>query len=270
LKVLVTGGSGFVGSHLLIELKRLGCEVVLDFQHGIDAIFHLSACDLTDSLHDPKGCLRVNVNATLAILENMRCRCAKAVLVFASSGSVYGEPLYTPQDEKHPVQPTNPYTISKVASENYINFYAKHYGLKTVILRLYNVVGTNQNPPRVVSLFVNKILHGEPIAIEGNGNQKRCFTHVKDVVQANLLASTTEEAYGSTFNIASDRVVTVKELAYLIGRLLDKPVNCVFKESNSSDINSFEPDITLAKKVLGYLPTHSLEEAIMEIAGEQQ
>lgn len=266
-KAFITGSRGFIGSHLLDELIIQDYEIsptIFDAQ----VIFHLSACDLHSSLLAPIKCLEVNVAQTLDILEKMRVKAEDAVLVFSSTGSVYGEPLYAPQDENHPFQPTNPYTISKVAAERYINYYAKQYGLKTVILRYYNVTGRRQKNSGVIPTFIRQILHGKPVTIEGDGSQKRCFTHVKDVVRANILAYETEKAYGSVFNIAGDEVITLNELASLVSSLLNMPFQVVHKKARVWDIHSFEPDISLARKVLGFSPKYSLKDAIFDLIGE--
>lgn len=291
-KVLVVGGAGFIGSHLVDELvKRNYVVTVLDHlkrnhernldesrdsirlikgsvtnkqlvkdNMDVDVIFHEASCN--QLVQSPIASLIVNVKGTLNILENMTKKC---VLVFSSTGSVYGNLVYAPQDEKHPCNPTSPYGISKLAAEQYINFYAKAYELKTVILRCYNVVGVRQNHGMVVPTFIKRVLKGEAPIIEGDGSQKRCFTSINDVVTANMLAYEKEEAYGLTFNIASGQVTTIKQLAELVCSYGPEPVTPGYRPSRLGDIHDFVPSIDLARKVLGYHPQESLEDVLPKI-----
>lgn len=266
--VSVTGNSGFIASNLIKELERK--KVTIDpYSEGLDAIFHLKSCNLKDSINDPIKCLDLNVRNTLFILERMRTSQSDSVLVFSSTGSVYGEPKYSPQDENHPVQPTNPYTISKIACENYIRYYAKTYGLKTVILRYYNVIGKGQKKG-VVPKFIDQILMGKEVNIQGDGTQVRCFTHVNDVVRANLLAAKTKSAYGLTFNIAGRSHMSILNLAKVIAHFVGEPLKFCFTPAMEGDISGFHPDISLARKVLGFTPKGNLSEALMDLIEERR
>jgi nucleoside-diphosphate-sugar epimerase len=305
----VTGGAGFIGSHIVDDLVRRGCETIVmdrlsdDFPRNleqskdsitlingsvtnkkmmrdkvdVDVIFHEAACNLISSMQSPVDALMVNTKGTLNILESMKEKSRETVLIYGSTGSVYGQSLYSPQDENHPYNPTNPYAISKFAAERYVNFFAKQYGLKTVCLRYYNVIGRRQNYGKnsgLVSNFITRVLNGEPPVIEGDGTQKRCFTGVEDVVKANVLSCEIEKAYGLAFNIAGDEVITVNDLATLICSFSKKPLKPLHVNPKTSEEYDFEPSITLARKVLGYSPTHKLKEVIpnlMEwIRGELQ
>jgi UDP-glucose 4-epimerase len=210
----------------------------------------------------------VNAKGTLNILESVREKSKETVLVYGSTGSVYGQSLYSPQDENHPYNPTNPYAISKFAAERYVNFFAKQYGLKTVCLRYYNVIGRRQNCGKnggLVSNFIVRVLNGEPPLIEGDGTQKRCFTGVEDVVKANVLAYEVEKGYGLAFNIAGDEVITVNDLATLICSFSKKPLKPLHVKAGAGEEYDFEPSITLARNVLGYSPTHKLKEVIPDL-----
>ncbi len=298
--VLVTGGAGFIGSHIVDEAVSRGCETtVLDLLSqnnlknleqskdsitlingsvtdekvvrdnvDVDVIFHEAACNFAPSMRSPMTALAVNTQGTLNILQSMKEKSKETILVYGSTGSVYGESLYSPQDEKHPCNPTNPYAISKFAAERYVNFFAQQYGLKTVCLRYYNVIGRRQNygPDRgLVSSFIMRVLNGEPPLIEGDGAQKRCFTSVKDVVEANVLACEAEKAYGLTFNIAGAEVTSVNELAELVCSFSENPLKPLHIKPNAREEYDFEPSITLARKVLGYSPKNKLSDVIPDL-----
>jgi len=230
-----------------------------------DIIFHEAAFNLGPSMQSPMDALMVNTKGTLNILESIKEKSKETVLIYGSTGSVYGASLYSPQDENHPCNPTNPYAISKFAAERYVDFFAQQYGLKTVCLRYYNVVGRRQNYGKdggLVSNFIMRVLNGEPPLIEGDGTQKRCFTSVEDVVKANVLAYEVEKAYGLTFNIAGDEVTTINELAALICSFSEKPLKPLHVKSDKGEAYNFEPSITLARKVLGYSPKNKLKDVI--------
>lgn len=231
----------------------------------VDVIFHEAACNLVSSMQSPIDALMVNTKGTLNMLESMKEKSRETVLIYGSTGSVYGQSLYSPQDENHPYNPTNPYAISKFAAERYANFFAKQYGLKTVCLRYYNVIGRRQNYGKnggLVSNFIIRVLNGEPPVIEGDGTQKRCFTGVEDVVKANVLAYEVEKGYGLAFNIAGDEVTTINDLATLICSFSEKSLKPLHVNPRTNEEYDFEPSITLARKVLGYSPTHKLKEII--------
>jgi UDP-glucose 4-epimerase len=299
-KVLVTGGAGFIGSHIVDELVRRGCEtVVMDILSesnlrnleqskdsitlingsvtdeklvrdniDVDVIFHEAACNLVSSMQSPMNALMVNAKGTLNILESMKEKSKETVLIHGSTGSVYGQSLYSPQDESHPCNPTNPYAISKFAAERYVNFFAQQYGLKTVCLRYYNVIGRRQNYGNdggLVSSFIRRVLNGEPPLVEGDGTQKRCFTSVEDVVEANVLACEVDRGYGSVFNIAGDEAITVNGLAALVCSFSEKPLKPLHVKSRTKEVYDFEPSIALARKVLGYSPKKRLKDVIPDL-----
>lgn len=296
----MTGGAGFIGSYIVDELVRRGCETtVMDFLSksqarnleeskdsitlingsvtnkklvrdnvDVDAIFHEAACNLVSSIQSPVNALMVNTKGTLNILESMKEKARETVLVYGSTGSVYGESLYSPQDENHPYNPTNPYAISKFAADRYVNFFAKQYGLKTVCLRYYNVLGRRQNYGKnggIVSSFIVRVLNGEPPVIEGDGTEKRCFTGIGDVVKANVLAYQVEKGYGLAFNIAGDEVITVNELANLICSFSEKLLKPLHVKAKTGETYDFEPSIALARRVLGYSPKDKLKDIVPDL-----
>lgn len=301
-KVLVTGGAGFIGSHLVDELVKLGCHITVldDFSNGLEenladacasgdvrivrgtvedyslvqslvgeseVIFHQAALNLLRSVESPVHDLLVNATGTLNMLTSMKEADKECVMVFASTGSVYGEPQYSPQDEDHPLRPVSPYGVSKLVAEQYVLLWHHLFGVKTVALRYYNVYGPRQNyGPKggVVSIFIDHVMHGQPPIIEGTGNQERCFTFVEDVVRANLLAATTEAAWGRVYNIGTTETTTIRALADIVLKIGKSKLQPLFAPPRVGDIDMFRPDISRARKYLGYSPTVKIRDGLQK------
>lgn len=297
---LVTGGAGFIGSHLTDALLKLGCNVTVldDLSHGsqnnlkeaqkysnfkfvkgsvvngklVDLlvrknkfIFHLAAVNLINSIKNPPQDLKVNAIGTLNILLSMTKSKLKPTLIYSSTGSVYGEPIYTPQDENHPLEPVSPYGISKLAAEKYVALFSKQYGLHAITLRYYNVYGPRQNFQKkagVVGIFINSALKQKPLVIEGTGEQKRAFTYVDDIVSANILAATTPKARGGIYNIGSNQITTINGLADIITKELNLNKKRLQMPRRIGEIDEFIPNLEKAKKYLKYHPQTSLKEGI--------
>ena len=277
---LVTGGSGFVGSHMCDALVKAGVRTISidDYIAGksenlahlreydnfsevscditnmdalssliedIDVIFHQAASKKTVCLRDPRRDLQVNGGGTFNLLELARDRGVKK-FVHASTGSVYGEAIYSPQDENHPVAPTSYYGVSKLAGESYVNAFNKLYDLDTTILRYFHVYGPRQEDGEfggVVAIFMRKILEGLPLLIFGDGTQERSFTNVSDVVSANLRSAYTPEASGKIYNCASGISVTVKELAEQVAAIAGvADVKIEYGDWTPGDIRKFDID----------------------------
>jgi UDP-glucose 4-epimerase len=219
----------------------------------VDVIFHLASIN---SPKPPSRAFHVNMQGTNNILEAMK---KETLLVYASTGSVYGKPVYSPQDEKHPCVPTDPYSLSKYAAEGCINYSVHSYNLKAVILRLYNVVGIGQNRENMLSTFIKQALMGEPVQIMGDGKQKRCFTAVEDVIQAFILVAFCPAAYGKVFNIAGSETLTVEQIAETISNTEPVYVN------PKSELPSFEPSIKLAQETFGYSPKKRLRDVLPKL-----
>lgn len=288
-KAIVTGGAGFVGSHLVEELVKMGVHTisidnyfagktenlshlksfsnfqeencdVLDFEkldqlfEGVDVVFHQAASKKTICLNNPRLDLEINAKGTFNLLE-LAVKHKVKKFVHASTGSVYGEAQYFPQDEKHPLFPTSYYGVSKLAGEKYTRTFQHLYGLDTTVLRYFHIYGSRQESSEVggvVSIFTRGFIHGKPITIFGDGTQQRSFTYVKDVVKANILAAVTSKASGEVYNCASGIKVTIGELAEKVASILnvENPV-INYGDWTPGDIKVFEIDNSKIKRDLG-------------------
>jgi UDP-glucose 4-epimerase len=288
-KALVTGGAGFIGSHVVEELVELGVETISidnyaagkhenlehladrsNFQEvecdvvdldrldsyfpGVDVVFHQAASKKTVCLADPRKDLRINAEGAFNLLELSRKHGVRK-FVHASTGSVYGEACYFPQDEEHPLAPASYYGVSKLAGEKYASVFEKLYGVDTTVLRYFHVYGPRQDSSDVggvCSIFAKRMLDGKPITIFGDGTQQRSFTYVKDVVKANLLAATTPGTCGQVYNCASGLRITVRELADLLAEIVGvEKLEIVHDDWLVGDIKVFDIDNTKIRTALG-------------------
>ena len=280
-KVVVTGGLGFIGSHLVEELCEKNEVVIVDnestgklenIKHlelenisldlgditqidlkntfdGCDYVFHHAAlASVPASVADPLLCNRVNITGILKVLLAARDTEVKKV-IFASSSAVYGNNEDLPLSERAPVRPLSPYAISKVAGEMYCQNFTDIYGLPTACLRYFNVFGPRQDPnsqyAAVIPKFIEAILTDKQPIIYGDGDQTRDFIYVKDVVHANVLAA--ESDVNGIFNIASGRTISINELFHIISEIMRKDLNPLYSEPRPGDIKNSFADITQAK-----------------------
>ncbi|MEM3766719.1 MAG: SDR family oxidoreductase [Candidatus Bathyarchaeia archaeon] len=304
MTVLVTGGAGFIGSHLVEELLKEGFNVrVLDnlssgkienldlknlglsFFEGdicdrriikkvlkdIDVVFHLAALiDVPFSMKNPTFVNHVNVCGSLNLLEeSVKQRVEK--FIFASSCAVYGEPQYVPVDEEHPTNPLSPYAASKLAVEKYCQIFNKLYGLKTVSLRLFNVYGPRQRDETysgVIKKMIERLKSRKPPIIFGDGTQTRDFVYVLDVVDAFYKAMNTKQCAGE-INIGSGEETSINELAGLLMKKFGLDgVEPVYMKPRAGDIKRSWANIEKAKRILKYAPKFSLNEgceALLEL-----
>jgi len=303
-EILVTGGAGFIGSHIVDRLLDEGFKVrVLDnlsrgdkknlvhhknkksFQflegdirnfelvkktvEGVDAVIHEAALvSVTRSVENPLLSNEINVTGTLNLLK----ACVDAHVkrfVLASSCAVYGDTETLPNQEGVAPKPISPYAVDKLAAENYAKVFYDVYGLETVSLRYFNVYGPRQKYgpySDVISNIVNRILEDKSIIIYGDGEQTRDFINVKDVVEANMLALTKREAVGEVFNISTGEPITINKLTQTIQKIMDKTaLNPVHDEPRSGDIKHSYGDITKARRNLGYEPKVQLENGLTEL-----
>jgi UDP-N-acetylglucosamine/UDP-N-acetyl-alpha-D-glucosaminouronate 4-epimerase len=299
MKVLVTGGSGFIGSNLVRALVERGDDVrVLDnfstgqranlaelandvevvegelrsyervhaATRGVEVVFHQGALpSVPRSVQDPLTTSAVNVEGTLNVLLAARDEGVRRV-VCASSSSVYGNSGELPRFETAHPDPISPYGVSKLAAERYCVSFSRVYPLETVALRYFNVFGPNQDPTSqyaaVVPRFITAIDDGRPVDVYGDGQQRRDFTYVENIVDANLAASTAERVSGAVLNVATGRPTTVNELAETIGALLGRSVERDEQPERTGDVRDSWADITRARELLGWEPRTGLEEGL--------
>ncbi len=289
--IVVTGGAGFIGSHIAWELSKDNDVVVIDnLQTGsrenappaarfvktdvrdegierlvkeADYVFHEAAVvSVVESFKDPIGTEDVNVSGTLRILKAMLEGSGK--LVFASSAAVYGDNPNLPLKETERPRPLSPYGVTKVAVEHYLRVYNEIYGLPTVSLRYFNVFGPRQGFNQyagVISIFINHALEGDPLVIYGDGLQTRDFIYVKDVVKANLLVAESRRANGRTFNVGRGESVSVIKLANVIKELTGSTSNIVFDKPRPGDIRHSLADIRELRS-LGFEPEWDLRRGL--------
>lgn len=302
-KAMVTGGAGFIGSHIVEECLKQGLEVVSidnyfagkhdnlrelhekypgllqevecdvtdydtlkQYMEGVDIIFHEAASKKTICLSDPRKDLLINAGGTFNILELARDFKVKKI-VHASSGSVYGEAKYFPQDEEHSLNPTSYYGVSKLAGEKYVRAFCDLYDMDCTILRYFHVYGPRQEMSDVggvVSIFGRRVLNGEAPLIHGDGSQERSFTYVKDVVGINMLVAEAEGTKGEAYNCASGISVTVEELANLVKKSMGREdLQNQYDDWTVGDIKHFDVSNEKIRK-LGFEFKTSFEQGLQE------
>ena len=299
MKTLVTGGAGFIGSHIVRALLKEREEVVVldnfstgfldnleEVKHrielvdgdirkpehlkkamkGVQVVFHQAALpSVPRSMKDPVATSEINVGGTLSVLEAARQAKVRRV-VFASSSSVYGESPDPFRQEEMPLKPMSPYALAKQIGEQYCSLYSRVFGVETVALRYFNVFGPRQNPnsqyAAVVPSFITQLLDGRAPAIYGTGKQSRDFTFVENVVQANLLAARVPGVSGQVFNVGSGGTLTVNELFHHLADLLSTDLSPVYEPARQGDVQHSQADISLGALLLGYTPAVDFQEGL--------
>jgi UDP-glucose 4-epimerase len=299
-RVLITGGAGFIGSHIaqalhgenevlvlddlttgkrenlvgmdveLIKGSIRDAELVRGAMEGVDFVFHHAAiASVPRSVDDPISSNQVNVCGTLRVLMEARDARVRKV-VFASSSAVYGDAPSEIKREDDLPAPISPYAVTKMTGEMYCRNFWLNYRLPTCSLRYFNVYGPRQDPSSdyaaVIPRFISAAKAGRPLTIFGDGEQTRDFVFVKDVVQANLLAATDEKHHGEVFNVANQEKVTVNLLATLVLAALDRRAegNIVHQEERKGDVKHSLADIMKARSMLGYAPGFSLKDGLQQ------
>ena len=301
--ILITGGAGFIGSHLFEKLiERNNYVVVIDnfndyypgkeqrfeelskeydqenyklikgnllnkrvyskIKMDIEIIFHLAAqAGVRYSIQHPSEVSNNNIVSTVNILDYARKNQVKR-FIFASSSSVYGNPKYTPLDENHPKNPISPYAVSKLSCENYLDYYYREYNLPATALRFYTVYGPRGRPDMAIRKFFNLMMQDKEIMIYGDGEQKRDFTYVSDIIEGLILAAKSENSIGQVFNLGVSDPVSVNELIDLMYSITNKPRKVKYVEERKGDVAITYSDTTKANKILNYNPKVKIEEGL--------
>jgi nucleoside-diphosphate-sugar epimerase len=297
-RYLVTGGAGFIGSHLTEELVRRGHAVRvadslitgkrsnlghvpaaefregdladLDFARsvveGCEYVLHQAAIpSVPRSVKDPITSHRANVDATLNVLVAARDAGVKR-LVFAGSSSAYGNTATLPKHEGMPPDPLSPYALQKVVGEQYLQMFTRLYGLETVSIRYFNVFGPRQDPTSpysgVISVFATALLENRPPNIYGDGEQTRDFTYVANVVDGVLRACEAPDASGHVINVATGGRISLNDLFGEMKRIVGATVEPTYAEPRAGDVRDSQADIRKAHELLGYEPIVSFEEGL--------
>jgi nucleoside-diphosphate-sugar epimerase len=295
---LVTGGAGFIGSHLSEELVRRGhrvrvadslitgkrdnlahisgvdflegdladLEVARRAVEGCDFVLHQAAIpSVPRSVKDPLTSNRANVDGTLNVLVASRDAGVKR-LVFAASSSAYGDTPTLPKHEKMPTNPLSPYALQKVIGEEYLRMFTRLYGMETVAIRYFNVFGPRQDPTSpysgVISVFATALLENRPPTIFGDGTQTRDFTYVANVVDGVLRACQAPGASGEVINVATGGRISLNQLFEEMRKMVGGTVSPIYAEGRKGDVRDSQADITKARDLLGYEPIVSFEEGL--------
>jgi nucleoside-diphosphate-sugar epimerase len=298
-RYLVTGGAGFIGSHIVRRLvgdgvlvrvvdnlstgqsarlddvrgsiefvegdladERISDEVV----RGCDYVLHQAAVpSVQRSVFDPIGTNRSNVTTTLNVLESCR-KAGIRRLVYAASSSAYGDTEVLPKKEEMSPNPLSPYALQKLVGERYCKLYYDLYGLETVCLRYFNVFGPDQDPnseySAVIPRFINKLLAKESLTVYGDGEQSRDFTHVENVVEANLLTLRAVDAPGQVCNIGCGERINLNHLIQLLEEITGIKAHVSYTAPKAGDVRHSLADITLARRLLGYEPKVMVKEGL--------
>ncbi len=298
---LVTGGAGFIGSHIVDELLRRGESVrvldnlstghaenlaavrqKIDFQEtdirnldeirpcfeGVDYVLHLAAIpSVPRSVEDPLTSNSVNLDGTLNVLVAARDASAKR-LVFSASSAAYGDHPALPRVESQEPRPLSPYALAKLAGEYYCQIFTRVYGLETVALRYFNIFGPRQAPDSpysgVLSLFIAAYLHNETPTIYGDGEQSRDFTYVDNAVDATLRACAGSDPVGKVINVGTGERHTLNETISLLNGIFGQKVTPRYDAPRAGDVKHSHADITLARNLLGYEAKVNFQEGLQQ------
>jgi nucleoside-diphosphate-sugar epimerase len=299
MRYLVTGGAGFIGSHIVDELVRRGHQVVvlddlsagkesnladvrstIDLRvgsitdlaavqsacNGADYVIHLAArTSVPRSVQDPIGTNSVNIDGTLNVLVAARDAKVRRI-VFAASSSAYGETPTLPKTETMPADPISPYGITKYVGELYARVFGRVYGLENACVRYFNVFGPRQDPSSqysgVLSRFMLAVIEGQQPVVFGDGEQSRDFTFIENIVDETLRACEAQGASGMVFNGGTGARITLNQVLTLLEKISGKKIQTKYDPPRTGDIRDSQADISLAQKVLGYKASVQFEEGL--------
>jgi UDP-glucose 4-epimerase len=299
MRILVTGGAGFIGSHVVDAYVTAGHEVAVvdDLSSGsadnvhprarsyrldirdaeLDGVFaearpevvchHAAQVSVRRSVEAPQADAEINVLGSLNVFEAARRHGVRRVIVASTGGAIYGEQCEGAADETHPCRPRSPYAVAKLAVEHYLDYARATFGVEAVVLRYANVYGPRQDPhgeAGVVAIFMQRILAGLPPTIFGDGEQVRDFVYVDDVVAANVLALgvPTPDAETAIFNIGTGHATSVNELWRAIETLAQPGVRAYHEPARSGDVRRSVLDPSRAARILGWRPTVTVEDGL--------
>ncbi len=300
-KILVTGGAGFIGSHIVAALVKRGEQVsVLDnfssgFRHNlaacaenvevidgditdadtvavavrdVDCVFHQAAlASVPRSVKKPLDTNHACVTGTLNVLHQSQQAGVRRV-IYAASSSAYGDQPFISKRELDLPSPCSPYAVAKLAGEYYCHAFYHTYGLETVCIRYFNVFGPRQDPKSaysaVIPLFITALLSGKQPVIYGDGGQTRDFSHVDNVVHGNLLAATAQGVEGMTINVANGKSTSLLSLLGLLNEFLGTDIEPIFAEPRAGDVRDSLADISHARAILGYEPVVDFEDGLRQ------
>jgi len=301
-KYLISGGAGFIGSHIAEALLKRNEEVrvfdnlatgnqsnlqalqslpgTVEFIQGdvrdrdavqaavkgVEVVFHQAAlASVSRSIAQPVASLETNINGTQNVLLAARDAGVRRV-VYASSSSVYGNTPILPKHEEMPTLPMSPYAVQKLTGELLCRVFTHVYGIETVALRYFNVFGPRQDPASeyaaVIPRFLTALLEKRRPIVFGDGEQTRDFTYIENVVQANLLASTSTDAVGEAFNIGCGERISLNRILHIVSELLGIQVDAEYREQRPGDVRDSLADINKARELLGYTPTVNFREGL--------
>ncbi|TXT62373.1 MAG: hypothetical protein BAJALOKI1v1_960008 [Promethearchaeota archaeon] len=249
---------------ILIRGDLVNYSILEELIDNIDIIFHLAAqAGVRYSIENAAEVTTNNIASTVNILEYAKnVRVEK--LIFASSSSVYGNPIYTPVDEEHPKNPISPYAVSKLCCEQYADYYFREYNLPITSLRFYTVYGPRGRPDMAIRKFFNLILNDGVITIYGDGKQLRDFTYISNIVEGLILAAEHHNVNGEMLNLGCSNPVSVNELIVKMYEIAQKPKNVKYVEKKKGDVEVTYSDITKAKKMIGYIPRIDIDEGLQK------
>ncbi|MBN2013891.1 MAG: SDR family oxidoreductase [Candidatus Altiarchaeota archaeon] len=297
MKIMVTGGAGFIGSHIVDKLVERGYEVVvvdnlstgrkenlnqnarfheLDLrskedlervfkENNIRKVIHQAAqASVIKSVREPDFDAEVNIIGTINLLECCRRYDTEKIVYASTGGAIYGEPEHLPMDEEHPIKPLSPYGLGKYVSELYMSLYHRLYGLKCTALRYSNVYGPRQDPhgeAGVIAIFSKKLLEDKQPIIFGDGKQTRDFVYVRDVVEANLLAL---EGVNGTYNICTGKQTSVNEIFEMLRNITGKKTKAAYEEERKGEVRYCSLNYSKAEKALKWKPKTGIEKGLKE------